>query len=89
MIYIMSPQFSTIRKFDFLVVLKDYQVDYQGETDASGADLTVSFSIVGENPKDELPKNPGKEVTERDDMKQRTDYSTILSGGVSSALKLL
>lgn len=89
MIYIMSPQFSTIRKFDFLVVLKDYQVDYQGETDASGTDLTVSFSIVGENPKDELPKNPGKEVTERDDMKQRTDYSTILSGGVSSALKLL
>lgn len=91
MIYVMSPQFSTIRKFDFLVVLKDYQVDYQGETDASGADLTVSFSIVGENPpaSDRIPWAGGNIITERDDMKQRTDYSTILSGGVSSAIKLL
>ena len=91
MIYVMSPQFSTIRKFDFLVVLKDYQVDYQGETDASGTDLTVSFSIVGENPpaSDRIPWAGGNVITERNDMKQRTDYSTILSGGVSSAIKLL
>lgn len=50
LIYVMSPEMSTIQKFDLLVVLKDYNIEYTGEPDASSPDLTLSFSIVGENP---------------------------------------
>jgi hypothetical protein len=49
-IYIMTPQYSTIRRFDLLCVLKDFQESYSGDIDAGGYDLNVAFSIVGENP---------------------------------------
>ena len=49
-IYVMTPQKSTITKFDLLLVLKDFVSEYSGEIDSSGTDLTLSFSIVGENP---------------------------------------
>ena len=49
-IYILTPQYSTIKKIDLLCVLKEFSEDYIGEIDGSGADLNVSFSIVGENP---------------------------------------
>ena len=55
-IYVMTPQFSTIRKFSLLAVLKDFSEDYTGETDSGGSDLTVSFSIVGEVDEDKLQK---------------------------------
>jgi len=55
-IYVMTPQFSTIRKFSLLAVLKDFSEDYAGETDSGGSDLTVSFSIVGEVDEDKLQK---------------------------------
>ena len=49
-IYILSPQFSTIKKFDLLVVLKDYTESYSGDIDSPGSDVQLRFSIVGENP---------------------------------------
>ena len=49
-IYIMTPQYSTIRRFDLLCVLKDFAEEYSGDVDGGGVDLNVTFSIVGENP---------------------------------------
>ncbi len=49
-IYVMTPQFSTIRRFDLLCVLKEFSEEYSGDIDAGGVDLNVTFSIVGENP---------------------------------------
>ena len=49
-IYIMTPQYSTIRRFDLLCVLKDFAEEYSGDIDSGGIDLNVTFSIVGENP---------------------------------------
>lgn len=96
LIYIMTPQMSTIRKFDFLLVLKDYPIEYQGDTDVSSPDLGVSFSIVGENPPEDV--NVGSEnlstvtktsLKKRTDLNDRVDYTTILTGGVNNTLKLL
>jgi len=49
-IYCMTPQYSTIKKFDLLCVMKDFGEEYAGEIDGGGQDLSISFSIVGENP---------------------------------------
>ena len=46
----MTPQLSTINKYDLLLVLKDFSEERSGEIDSSGSDLNLSFSIVGENP---------------------------------------
>ena len=46
----MTPQYSTIRRFDLLCVLKDFSEEYSGDVDTGGIDLNVGFSIVGENP---------------------------------------
>jgi hypothetical protein len=54
-IYILSPQYSTLKKFDLLVVLKDYTESYVGEIDSPGGDVQLRFSIVGENPPEETP----------------------------------
>ena len=35
--------------------MKDFSEEYTGDIDASASDLTISFSIVGENPP-ETPK---------------------------------
>lgn len=47
-IYILTPQYSTIKKYNLLCVMKDYSIDYVGEIDSGPADVTVSFSIVGD-----------------------------------------
>ena len=47
-IYILTPQYSTIKKYDLLCVMKDYSIEYSGETDASPSDVSVTFSIVGD-----------------------------------------
>lgn len=47
-VYVMNPQYSTLKKFSLLCVLKDFSEDYTGEVDSGGSDLSVSFSIVGE-----------------------------------------
>ena len=49
-IYSMTPQKSTVSKYDLLVVIKDFTEERSGEIEGGGTDLTVSFSIVGENP---------------------------------------
>ena len=51
-IFILTPQYGTIKKCNLLCVLKDYTIENQGETDASPTELSVTFSIVGENPED-------------------------------------
>ena len=55
-IYVMTPQFSTIRKFDLLCVLKDFMEEYEGDIDAPGPDLNLVFSVVGENPDNDIEK---------------------------------
>ena len=50
-IFIMTPQYSTIHKYDLLLVMKDFSEEHSGSIDGGASDLTVSFSIVGENPK--------------------------------------
>ena len=55
-IYVMTPQFSTIRKFDLLCVLKDFTEEYEGDIDAPGPDLNLVFSVVGENPDNNIEK---------------------------------
>lgn len=47
-IYILTPQYSTIKKYSLLCVMKDYAIEYTGEIDSGPADVTVTFSIVGE-----------------------------------------
>ena len=51
-IFILTPQYGTIKQCNLLCVIKDYSLDNQGETDSSPTELTVTFSIVGENPLD-------------------------------------
>ena len=55
-IYIMTPQYSTIKSFDLLCVLKDFSENYVGDVDTAGSpDLSLSFSVVGENPDKYVP----------------------------------
>lgn len=49
-VYCMTPQKSTINKYELLLTLKDFIEERMGDIDSGGNDLTVSFSIVGENP---------------------------------------
>ena len=49
-IFIMTPQFSTIHKYDLLLVMKDFAEEHSGSIDGGAGDLSISFSIVGENP---------------------------------------
>lgn len=55
-IYLMTAQYSTIKSFDLLCVLKDYTETYAGDVDTAGTgDLTLIFSVVGENPDKYVP----------------------------------
>ena len=49
-VYVMTPQYSTIHKYDLLLVMKDFSEEHTGSVDGGSSDLTISFSIVGENP---------------------------------------
>ena len=49
-IYCMTPQKGTINRYELLLTLKDLVEERFGEIEAGGSDLTVAFSIVGENP---------------------------------------
>lgn len=98
LIYIMTPQMSTVKKFDLLVVLRDYPVEYVGESDASSPDLNLSFSVVGENPDEAIPiyeainnQNSTEitsEVEEKINVKNNSNrknklIKNILSGGIN------
>ena len=96
-IYVMTPQKSTITKFDLLLVLKDFVSEYSGEIDSSGTDLTLSFSIVGENPLDETDSGLGDVIKtgieERDKESQRkkktNKWSNLADHTGSTVIKLL
>ena len=68
-IFILTPQYGTIKKCNLLCVLKDYTIENQGETDASPTELSVTFSIVGENPGDGI------------DLKQESAYTPAIKTG--------
>ena len=51
-IYVLTPQYATVKKCNLLCVLKDFNLEHQGEIDSSPTELSVTFSIVGENPID-------------------------------------
>ena len=55
-VYCMTPQYSTIKKFDLLCIMKDFSEEYSGEIEGGGTDLSISFSIVGENPDNSDPQ---------------------------------
>ena len=86
-IYVMTPQYSTIRKFDLLLVLKDFSEEYTGDVDGGAGDLTVSFSIVGENPSNAPMKV--SLIQQPEEKKQGKDYSSIIEGGVNSIIGLI
>lgn len=48
-IYSLTPQLYTISKYDLLVTLKDMAEERSGEVESGGTDLSLVFSIVGEN----------------------------------------
>ena len=83
----MTPQYSTIRKFDLLLVLKDFSEEYTGDIDGGAGDLTVSFSIVGENPANVPMKSNIINPPEKKDSGK--DYSSIIEGGVNSIIGLI
>ena len=55
-VYILNPQFNTLKKYKLLCVLKDFSEEYVGEVESGGTDLVVTFSIVGENPSNDVSK---------------------------------
>ena len=86
-IYIMTPQLSTIKKYDLLVTLKDMVEENVGDpTPSAVSDLTVSFSIVGENPKTEIKTEPMKGVTQIEKTVSGTDYTSIINSGVDDVI---
>ena len=99
----MTPQLSTITKYDLLLVLKDFSEERSGEIDPSGSDLTVSFSIVGENPPDGIADGnirsdidrakQAAEQKKQEDKKLNNRFnnlgSNLLKHGVSSAIGLI
>ena len=88
-IYVMTPQYSTIQKFDLLLVMKDFSEEYTGDIGDGSGDLTVSFSIVGENPNE--GKIPEVKVIQHKapDNSSKTDYGSIVESGVNSVMKLI
>ena len=86
-IYIMTPQLSTIKKYDLLVTLKDMVEENVGDpTPGAVSDLTVSFSIVGENPKTEIKTEPMQGVTQIEKTVSGTDYTSIINSGVDDVI---
>ena len=100
-IFVMTPQLSTITKYDLLLVLKDFSEERSGEIDSSGSDLNLSFSIVGENPPVPLgidlsniggttSANMKKlEETRKNSKKQGNLASSLLKHGTSSIIGLI
>jgi hypothetical protein len=47
-IYVMKGDYATVEKFILLLVMRDHQIEYSGDSDANGNELSVNFTIVGE-----------------------------------------
>ena len=81
----MTPQKGTINRYELLLTLKDLVEERFGEVEASGGDLTVSFSIVGENPA-HFPavRSESKQLQIAKDVRQ--DINTKVSAQASKIL---
>ena len=90
-IYSMTPQFSTVSKYDLLLVMKDFVEERSGEIDGDPGDLTVMFSIVGENPSCErsLSVNNTNWQTKKTKDTKRSDAASIIASGVNSVIGVL
>ena len=78
-IYIMTPQYSTINKYDLLATLKEVSIERSGEIDPSSQDLEITFSIVGETDEYNLryPTPPsGNDWDEELAMKQAIEFDS-------------
>ena len=58
-------------------VLKDYSIEYSGEVDSSSPDLNISFSIVGENPGESIPKRTTELAISEKEYKQEGFFEKI------------
>jgi hypothetical protein len=87
----MNPQLNLINKFNLLCVLKDYAEEYVGEIDSGGTDLNVSFSIVGENPKENLVEQlkVSQEVITNLAKQAALETQKRISGAINSSIGLL
>ena len=65
----MTPQYSTINKYDLLATLKEVSIERNGEVESGAQDLELTFSIVGETNEDYL-KLPTSKVG-YDEIKER------------------
>lgn len=99
-IYSMNPQYCTVRKLDLLCVLKDFADSWQGESDAAGTELSLSFSIVGElshpNSTDNGARPPAFEFRDKSlyvspQKKEggKINYGSIIGRGISKASGIL
>jgi hypothetical protein len=92
-IYSLTPQFSTVSKYDLLVVLKDFVEERSGEIDGDPGDLTVAFSIVGENPSSERKnaKSVGSylDTTKKNEDASRKNTASIISSAANKVIGLL
>ena len=91
-IYSLTPQMSTVSKYDLLIVLKDFVEERSGEIDGDPGDLTVAFSIVGENPSTEVRKiktDPSKFKEKKNGDKARSSTASIISSAANKVIGLL
>ena len=95
-IFVMTPQFSTIHRYDLLLVMKDFTEEHSGEIDGGASDLTVSFSVVGELNGESAKKNEIKiNYLTTPDKEEKSSNSTgnlvgsIVEHGVDTAVGLL
>lgn len=85
-IFVMTPQLSTIKKYDLLLTLKDMTEESVGDPSPETAgDLTVSFSIVGENPKTEIKVTPDM-PPKIEKVQNGNDYTSIIDSGVDDII---
>ena len=67
----MTPQYSTINKYDLLATLKEISIERSGEIDPGSQDLELTFSIVGETDESNLKfPTPKKSVSYAGDEKR-------------------
>ena len=89
-IYCMTPQYSTIRKFDLLCVMKDFSDEWLGEIEGGGQDLSISFSVVGENPPTnmlDIEKSSGS-VSQQEAMVKKQEEDQANQGIDAAAKKM-
>lgn len=90
-IYVMTPQYSTIRKFDLLLLLKEFSVDYVGDIDSGASDLNLVFSVVGENPMTNVIEEGTTFLDKGGIAKKKNDFSPgiVINTGISLGMKLI